>query len=125
MINFLKLVRYKNLLIIVLTQYLMRFCIIRPILAVNDFELQFSELNFFFLVMATVVITAAGYVINDYFDTKTDLVNRPETVIIGKKMNRRWAIKWHLLLNQAEIEPDYLPGPGRHVRIKAPGLRDD
>lgn len=103
MINFFKLIRYKNLLIIVLTQYLMRFCIIRPILAVNEFELQFSELNFFFLVMATVVITAAGYVINDYFDTKTDLVNRPETVIIGKKMNRRWAIKWHILLNTIGI----------------------
>jgi 4-hydroxybenzoate polyprenyltransferase len=53
--------------------------------------------------LATVVITAAGYVINDYFDTKTDMVNRPETVIIGKKLNRRWAIKLHILLNTLGI----------------------
>lgn len=99
MINFLRLIRYKNLLIIVLTQYLMRWSIIKPILEVYEFNLQFSELHFFFLVMATVFITAAGYVINDYFDTKTDLVNRPETVIIGRVLNRRWAILLHVIFN--------------------------
>jgi len=103
MINFLRLIRYKNLLIIVLTQYLMRWSIIKPILEVYDFKLQFSELNFFFLVMATVFITAAGYVINDYFDTKTDLVNRPETVIVGRVLNRRWAILLHVILNTIGI----------------------
>lgn len=101
--KFLHLVRYKNLLIIILTQYLMRWSIIKPILEINEFELQFSELNFFFLVMATVFITAAGYVINDYFDTKTDLVNRPDTVIIGRTLNRRWAILLHVILNTIGI----------------------
>ena len=99
MIHFLRLIRYKNLLIIILTQYLMRFSIIKPILEVHNLKLQFTELNFFLLVMALVFVTAAGYVINDYFDTKTDLVNRPDKVIIGKKLNRRWAIKLHVLLN--------------------------
>ncbi|MCG8412503.1 MAG: geranylgeranylglycerol-phosphate geranylgeranyltransferase [Bacteroidales bacterium] len=77
----------------------MRFSIIKPILEVHNLKLQFTELNFFLLVMALVFVTAAGYVINDYFDTKTDLVNRPDKVIIGKKLNRRWAIKLHVLLN--------------------------
>lgn len=103
MMNFLRLIRFKNLLIIVLTQYLMRWCIIKPLLNVNQFELQFSELHFFFLVMATVLITAAGYVINDYFDTKTDLVNRPDTVILGRKLNRRWAILLHIIFNTIGI----------------------
>lgn len=103
MIKFLHLVRYKNLLIIILTQYLMRWSIIKPILEIYEFQLQFSELNFFFLVMATVFITAAGYVINDYFDTKTDLVNRPDTVIVGRTLNRRWAILLHIILNTIGI----------------------
>ena len=103
MINFLRLIRYKNLLIIILTQYLMRWSIIKPILEVYEFKLQFTELNFFFLVMATVFITAAGYVINDYFDTKTDLVNRPDTVIIGRVLNRRWAILLHVIFNTIGI----------------------
>lgn len=103
MFNFLRLVRYKNLLIIVLTQYLMRWSIIKPILEVYGFKLQFSELHFFFLVLATIFITAAGYVINDYFDTKTDWINRPETVIVGKVMNRRWAILLHIIFNAIGI----------------------
>jgi len=81
----------------------MRWSIIKPLLKINQFELQFSELHFFFLVMATVLITAAGYVINDYFDTKTDLVNRPETVILGRKLNRRWAILLHIIFNTIGI----------------------
>jgi len=101
--NFLHLIRYKNLLIIILTQYLMRWCIIKPILNVIDFDLQFSELNFFFLVFSTVLITAAGYVINDYFDTKTDLVNRPDTVLVGKVIDRRSAILLHIILNTIGI----------------------
>ena len=103
MINFLRLIRYKNLIIIILTQYLMRWAIIKPILEVYGFQLQFSELNFFFLVMATVFITAAGYVINDYFDTKTDLVNKPEKVILGRILNRRWAIILHIVFNTIGI----------------------
>jgi 4-hydroxybenzoate polyprenyltransferase len=103
MMNFLRLIRYKNLLIIILTQYLMRWSIINPILKVYDFELQFTEINFFFLVLSTVFITAAGYVINDYFDTKTDLVNRPETVLVGKIIDRRKAILLHIILNTLGI----------------------
>ena len=81
----------------------MRWCIIKPILNVIDFDLQFSELNFFFLVFSTVLITAAGYVINDYFDTKTDLVNRPDTVLVGKVIDRRSAILLHIILNTIGI----------------------
>lgn len=103
MINFLRLIRYKNLIIIILTQYLMRFSIIKPMLEIYEFKLQFSELHFFFLVMATVLITAAGYVINDYFDTKTDSLNRPETVIVGRLLNRRWAILLHIIFNTIGI----------------------
>ena len=88
--KFLKLIRYQNLLIIAATQYMMRFLIIVPILAVNGFEPQLDHLHFFLLVFSSIAITAAGYVINDYFDMKTDLLNRPSTVIVGKQISRRW-----------------------------------
>ncbi len=101
--SFLQLIRWPNLLIIVLTQYLMRWSILKPILSSNGFELQFSEFHFALLVLATVFITAAGYVINDYFDTRTDRVNRPETVIVGKTINRRLAILLHIVLNTIGI----------------------
>ena len=101
--SFFRLVRYKNLLIVALTQYLMRFAIIRPILGINGFELQFGEFHFFLLVFTTLLLTAAGYVINDYFDTRTDMLNRPETVVVGRKISRRSAIILHWVLNFSGI----------------------
>jgi 4-hydroxybenzoate polyprenyltransferase len=94
-----KLLRLQNLLIVAITQYLMRFAIIRPILTLKNFELQFSEFDFFILVLSTVCLTAAGYVINDYFDTKTDAFNKPEKVVVGRSISRRGAMALHVVLN--------------------------
>lgn len=101
--DFLQLIRWPNLLMLAACQYLMRWSIIRPILKVNGFTLQFGEFDFFLLVMAFVLIAAAGYAINDYFDIKTDMVNRPEDVIVGHKISRRKTIAWHIWLNTAGI----------------------
>ncbi|MCB8964269.1 MAG: geranylgeranylglycerol-phosphate geranylgeranyltransferase [Bacteroidales bacterium] len=92
----LRLVRYKNLLIVAATMVLVRYFIMQPILHGFSFELQLGVLSFVMLVLATVLITAAGYVINDYFDTRTDLVNRPQTVVVGKSVSRRLAIAMHM-----------------------------
>lgn len=97
--KYIRLIRFPNLLIVALTQYFMRFFIIQPMLGINGFELQLSEFDFFILVMATVLLTAGGYVINDYFDAKTDYLNKPDLVVIGKKIHRRMAIRLHIILN--------------------------
>ncbi len=97
--DFLRLVRFQNLLIVAATQYLMRHAIISPALGIYGRELQLGELHFFLLVLATLLITAAGYVINDYFDTRTDQLNRPGKVVVGRKISRRSAIIIHWILN--------------------------
>ena len=96
---FLKLIRLHNLFIVASTQYIVRFCIIGPVLKSTGLSFELSELYFFLLVLSTVLITAAGYVINDYFDRKTDLVNKPESVIIGKDIKRRFAMVFHIVFN--------------------------
>ncbi len=97
--DILRIVRYKNLIIVAATMYIMRIFIMQPLLLQKGMELQLNNLNFLFLTLATVFITAAGYVINDYFDTRTDLVNRPSTVVVGKSLSRRMVISLHWLLN--------------------------
>lgn len=92
--HFIRLIRPVNLLIIVLTMvgvrcYLLQFVTIE----------HSSVLNFSLLVLSTVVIAAAGNIINDYFDIRADRINRPESVIIGKYMKRRWAIVLHWSFN--------------------------
>jgi 4-hydroxybenzoate polyprenyltransferase len=60
--------------------------------------LQMPWYDFVLLVFATVLIAAGGYVINDYFDIKTDLINRGK-VIVGTKIPRKQAMMWHNILN--------------------------
>ena len=94
LIDFFKLIRYKNLLIIVLTQYLIRYTLLIPFL---DF-LSLNETQFLLLVFSTVLVAAAGYIINDYFDIKVDHLN-DRKVIIGNSIKRREAIILHFLLS--------------------------
>jgi 4-hydroxybenzoate polyprenyltransferase len=103
MTYYLKIIRFPNLLIVAATQYLMRWFIIQPMLKVNEFSLQMTELNFFLLVLSTVCITAGGYVINDYFDTRSDNLNCPNEVIVGKAISRRVAMFLHTFLNATGI----------------------
>ncbi|MCG8698934.1 MAG: geranylgeranylglycerol-phosphate geranylgeranyltransferase [Bacteroidales bacterium] len=94
-----QLLRWPNLLVIALTQSMMRWFVLKPLLGGAQFLLQLELLYFLFLVIATVAISAAGYVINDYFDRKTDFINRPHRVIVGKIIPRRVAMLMHLLLS--------------------------
>lgn len=55
--------------------------------------------SFIWLVISAVLIAGAGNIINDYFDVKTDRINKPEKMIIGKYVNRRIAILAHWILN--------------------------
>ena len=95
----LRVVRIQNLFIVAGTMYLMRFFVMHPLLMQRGMELQMPEWLFLCLTLATVMITAAGYVINDYFDTRTDIINRPDTVVVGRTIPRRTAIFLHWALN--------------------------
>lgn len=72
---------------------------IDPFLKVNNFHLQLSDFSFFLLILSTMLIAAAGYTINDYFDTKTDRLNKPGRVVIDRTISRGTAIKAHTAMN--------------------------
>lgn len=98
LVKLLMLIRFPNLVIIVLTQFLLRYCIIGPFLYNGDTEPMSSLADFCILCLATLLITSGGYVINDYFDVKIDEVNKPAQQVVGKIISGRTAIKWHILL---------------------------
>jgi 4-hydroxybenzoate polyprenyltransferase len=62
-----------------------------------------DDLQFYLLGISTVLIAAAGYVINDYFDVKIDQVNKPKSLVVDRDMSRLWAIFFHWLLTTAGI----------------------
>ncbi|MCC7051351.1 MAG: geranylgeranylglycerol-phosphate geranylgeranyltransferase [Bacteroidia bacterium] len=97
--DFLRLIRWSNLLMVALTMYLMRYAVIWPMLRINNFKLQVKEIDFILIVLSTVLVTAAGYIINDYFDIRIDSLNKPTSNPIGKSIQRRTAMFLHLVFN--------------------------
>lgn len=91
-----RMIRLSNLLIVAVSQVLVRQCLIVPLLKQVHMEPQLPPGSFAFLVLATVFITAGGYAINDYFDRKIDRVNKPETQIVGALIYPRHAMAYHL-----------------------------
>ena len=82
-----RLTRLWNLVIIALAQY-----------AAAGFLISFetwSDPHLAWLVFSTVVIAAGGYSINDYYDIKIDLINKPDRVVVGKILSRRFVLLLH------------------------------
>jgi len=72
---FIRLIRSVNLLFIAITQLLFQYCIVWPVFHRVNSPLVLTTPVFSTLVVASVLIAAAGYIINDYFDLNIDLVN--------------------------------------------------
>lgn len=98
---FLRLIRWPNLVFIAITQWLVYFCLYRP-LAESQSD-GINDLRIFWWILASVLIAAAGYVINDYFDINIDEVNRPQRQVVDKLISRRWAMFWHLSMSLAGL----------------------
>jgi 4-hydroxybenzoate polyprenyltransferase len=92
----LKLVRWPNLLFILLAECLFHFCIYKPLYPLGGAA---ADRQFYFILITYVLIAAAGYIINDYFDVNIDQVNKPEKVVVGEFISRRWVIFWHLIFS--------------------------
>ncbi len=95
----LRLIRWPNLLIIFFTQLLAWACVVIPSRHFEDIPYLLGPRNFLFLSLSTVLIAAAGYIINDYFDIKIDAINRPGKVVLEKQIPRRKAIIAHSVIN--------------------------
>jgi 4-hydroxybenzoate polyprenyltransferase len=96
---FFRLIRSVNLLFIAITQLLFQYCIVGPIFQHAQVPPVLTLPVFITLIAASVLIAAAGYIINDYFDLNIDLVNKPEKLVVEKIIKRRWAIIWHLVFS--------------------------
>ncbi len=94
---FFKIIRWPNLFFIALTQSLFYFCVFENLMEENLG--QQAHVLFYLLLLASVFIAAAGYIINDYFDLSIDAVNKPQKVVIDRVIKRRWAIVWHWILS--------------------------
>ena len=94
----LRLIRLPNLLIIILTQALIRYSIILPLLYGAKSEMSPPLVDFIVLMILTLLLAASGYIINDYFDVKIDRINRPDKMVIPQVITPGKAIGVHLII---------------------------
>jgi 4-hydroxybenzoate polyprenyltransferase len=105
LLEFFKLIRFVNLVIVVLTQYLVRLFIIGT---PQNWKTILVEPSIFLIALSTVCIAAAGYIINDYYDIKIDVINKPDRVVIDRSIHRRNAIIAHFVLNVISLVIGYM-----------------
>jgi 4-hydroxybenzoate polyprenyltransferase len=103
LVAFLRLVRTLNLVFIAFTQLLFLYCVVIPVFRQANMPLVIPIYQFVLLAIASVLIAAGGYIINDYFDLNIDQVNKPRRLVVEKIIKRRWAIVWHWVLSAAGI----------------------
>jgi 4-hydroxybenzoate polyprenyltransferase len=93
--SLLRLTRVWNLLIIALAQYFTAAYLVYADVVLNP--------RLALLTLSTLLIAAAGYIINDYYDVKIDLINKPDRVVVGRSIGRRYALLLHGIFSTAGI----------------------
>jgi len=88
----LRLIRFKNLFMIAFIQCLLKYVFFAlPQFQNAQLTTALSTTNFTLLVLATICIAAAGYIINDIYDVEADNINKPNKVIINKGISEDMA----------------------------------
>ncbi|MGM5470123.1 geranylgeranylglycerol-phosphate geranylgeranyltransferase [Flavobacteriaceae bacterium LMO-SS05] len=97
--SILNLIRWKNLMMIALVQVLIKYALLEPFGVITTF----NGLGFSLLVLATLCIAAAGNIINDIYDIKTDKINKPHKVIVGKTITEKKANNLFIICNSIGV----------------------
>lgn len=92
---YLKILRPFNLLLLLLVQYVIKYGFLEPL----GVEVAMDFFQFILLAIATLCIAAAGNIINDIEDVAIDKVNKPDSVIVGKKISEKTAYNYYITLN--------------------------
>ncbi|MCX6172109.1 MAG: geranylgeranylglycerol-phosphate geranylgeranyltransferase [Flavobacterium sp.] len=93
--KFLKLIRYQNLLMLAFMQLIFRY----GYLKYQDVYLFLNDFQYSLLVLSSVLIAGAGYIINDIMDQETDNDNKPKKIIIGKSISESMGYNIYFLMN--------------------------
>jgi 4-hydroxybenzoate polyprenyltransferase len=91
MSDFLKLVRWPNLVMLFIVQYALRYFYILPRLEAAEMTIAVNHIQFFLIALSTVLIAAGGYIINDIEDVASDSINKKENRIVGVTIHEKTA----------------------------------
>lgn len=99
--KYLNLIRWPNLLIMLLTMMLLRHMVIAPRLALAGIDPNANNLLFFLYALTTLLIAAGGYIVNDMMDIDVDRLNKPDKMIVTKSVSMLVASRLYYSLTLA------------------------
>lgn len=89
-------VRGYNILVIALAQYLASIYILAPNLPLRKVVF---DVNLFVIVVASIMVIAAGYIINNFYDAEKDLINKPRKSMLDRLVSQRFKLSTYFVLN--------------------------
>jgi 4-hydroxybenzoate polyprenyltransferase len=99
-------VRGYNILVIALAQYLASIYILAPELPVRKVVF---DINLFVIVLASAMVIAGGYIINNFYDAEKDLINKPRKSMLDRLVSQRFKLTTYFVLNfMAVIAASYV-----------------
>ena len=99
-------VRGYNILVIALAQYLASIYILAPNLPLRQ---VIFDVNLFVIVIASAMVIAGGYIINNFYDAEKDLINKPRKSMLDRLVSQRFKLTTYFVLNfMAVIAASYV-----------------
>lgn len=90
------IIRGYNIFIIIIAQYLASVYILAPDLPLRKVLL---DPKLFVLVLASSLAIAAGYIINSFYDSEKDLINKPRKSMLDRLVSQRTKLSAYFILN--------------------------
>ncbi len=95
-IALLSMIKWYNILLIIIAQYLASFFFLNP--GISKLEILLDH-KIHLITLSTAFIIAAGFIINSFYDLERDLINRPNTTVFDRVISRFFALNCFMLFN--------------------------
>jgi len=96
LLSLFSVVRGYNILVIVIAQYLASIYILSPNLPLRKVVF---DINLFLIVLASAMVIAGGYIINNFYDAEKDLINKPHKTMLDRLVSQRFKLSAYFILN--------------------------
>lgn len=96
----LSLVRWYNVLLLVIAQYLAAFMIFRPL---NQWRTSVMDYRLHLIITASALVIAAGFIINNFYDHEKDLINRPQQTLFERLISRGTSFQLFFAFNTLAV----------------------
>ncbi len=104
--TFFRLIRWPNLIVIGLTQAMFYLIFFRRFFEAPHYDnpaIQLRPTLFILLLLSSLFIASAGYIINDYMDQEIDKINKPGQLIIGIQLHPQAALVLYITISLAGL----------------------